>query len=1553
MRLCDQDGNILPAAPASLCRSADFTFAFQLVFLQLLPALLYIALGSFDVVFAWSRKPRYLSTAAGSNKNICARSTLLRLAAPCLLAIVELVRLIVFLTTDSVQNALEPVHSLVVPALAAKLIASILLTSRAHVLWRRQSRPSTTNVVFLTVCLIFDAVWVRSLATSGFVSTAAFVVSVIGVVVLLACLAVECLSKRELLIDTWTQGRIDSTKDKDGFAHQHIQLSDVKPSRALTANVLSRAAHFWLLPTIWRGHNTELTLDHLEQPDDPAQVQNDIGDFQRRWQHVCDKSVGGPGSNALAWTILYTFRATFLRPVLPKLLFIAVSFAQPFLIERTTSYLRSTTQPQIAEPGYHGWGLVAAYALVYSLTALLTAHYQSIVDDSACRVRRTLVSIIYQKFLRLNHDAAHSTGAGGATTLISADMERVCNGLVLIHEFWASLLQIGIALWLAYDQISYAFLVPVVMTVISIGVTTYISNRMRSIVVRWTKAMQIRVKTVTHVMNNITSIKLSSRFSTITRQLSMLRKAELAAFKAAMWVATLLVVSANDLENYTTLLTLVAYSAIAQSKAGQQTLDTTKLFTVISVLTLLRNPLFLLAQYGPMILAALGASVGIGDFLLKPELQQRHNCDADGNSANPTSSIAVAKNLTLHAPGGGGKQLLSNVDLVINRGQLACITGATGTGKTTLLLALLGEVSPLSSADITVQRDPLHGIAYCAQSAWLQDASIRDNILFHSPFDAIRYKAVQWCLDLEHDLAVMPDGDATSVGPQGSKLSGGQRSRVALARALYSKSPLVMLDDPLAALDASTSVKVVSRLFVRRPVGQQVEATTSAATLLLGGRTVLLACHKLPPGLQPDVSIQLSFNKKTSESLSKVNVEYANEGQSITFPPFISAVGYDESTSPRLLEKASSDDRINDNTETVKEDASHPRSQLQPWAAFKFYCRTAGYGRVIIYLGFSIFAAVSLAAINLYLYFWSNTNDRHPNSKLWAWIGGYAAVVTLNSLALTGQIYYLFVRVAQSCADRMHSSLLSSTLAAPLSYFLNTSAGSIVNRLSQDLFVSDNDMTKAIFNVSSNLGVVLGSVMLLSLASPWFLLILPILLPALWLIKSFYLRTSGQIRKLDLESKSPLYTLFGETIDGIVTIRAFAGHRVFTRLNEVLVSRSQRAFFLNLSLMRWLTLVSGLIVAGISTAFCSLSVGLAQRSAREGGSSQSTVGWVAVGLTQLMMLTAAITMLTKAWTQLELCLVAIERLQQVATLEAEADPYKAQSTTSSTACSLGAKVVARSICVDHVHPETGLATKVLRNLSFTLLPGEKVAVVGRTASGKSSLISALLRFTPLSAGNICLDGDDASQFGLAGWRQRVLVLPQQAVVVPSCTLRQNLCLLVDEARTQPADSDLWQALKRVSLDDLALKLGGLEIPLDQAQNGETQLSNGQKQLLALAQLLIACQAIRASHDGQNGTLLILDEPTASLDEAGDALLRQLLHDVTAFGGFTTLMVSHRFGPVLCCDKVLLLRKHSNANEENEESFEFGQPEQLFRDNNSAFGALARDAGVVDWKQHCI
>jgi ATP-binding cassette subfamily C (CFTR/MRP) protein 1 len=179
----------------------------------------------------------------------------------------------------------------------------------------------------------------------------------------------------------------------------------------------------------------------------------------------------------------------------------------------------------------------------------------------------------------------------------------------------------------------------------------------------------------------------------------------------------------------------------------------------------------------------------------------------------------------------------------------------------------------------------------------------------------------------------------------------------------------------------------------------------------------------------------------------------------------------------------------------------------------------------------------------------------------------------------------------------MHSIIPSSTLAAPLSHFLNTSGGAIVNRFSQDLFVPNSDMTKALFNVSSNLGVVHGSMILLSLASPWFLLILPVLLPTLWAIESFYLRTSVQVRKLDLESKSPLHTLLGETIDGgVVTIRAFGGGRALTQLNEILVSRSKRALNLNLSLMRWLTLVSGLIVAGLCAACSSLNVGLASVS---------------------------------------------------------------------------------------------------------------------------------------------------------------------------------------------------------------------------------------------------------------------------------------------------------------------------------------------------------------------
>lgn len=1550
MPLCPtQDASILPPAPASLCRDADFTWAFHLAILQILPAAVYVALCAVE---AWSLqfKPKYLLEARFRD-----RTYLLKLAAPSLLALASLVRLLVFLLPPHIDAQLHSIRHLLIPALVLRIAAALALVATVHFQYRRQPRPSTTNVVFLAIALIFDAAFVRTLALSAFVSTSAFALSVLSVAALLACLFVECLSKRALLIQS-----MHARADAPTAAYPLTHAARAAPSRAITASVLSRAAHLWLLPTVWRGRSQELVIDHLEQPDDPLQVQADIDAFQRRWSRL-DPARAGP--NALAWTVLATFRTTLLRPVLPKLLFIAVSFAQPFLIERTTAYLQGLGHSS-SEPSYHGWGLVAAYALVYALTALLTAHYQSIVDDSACKIRRTLVSIIYQKSLRLRQDAALATGAGGATTLISADMERVCNGVVLIHEVWASLLQIAIALWLAYEQISYAFLVPVVMTVISIVLTTYISNRMRAIVVRWTKAMQLRVKLVTATMKNITSIKLASRFAIISERLSALRALELAAFRAAMWIATLLVVAANDLENYTTLLTLVAFSGIAQNSHSTATdsLDTTKLFTVISVLTLLRNPLFLLAQYGPMLLAALGASVGIRDFLLQAELvpsqddasrgrttsSSSPSCSLDpkyGNaqasnaaasSVSETSSI-VSKGVRLQV---GTKALISDLNFTINKGQLACLTGATGTGKSSLLLAFLGELRS-SAGELFVERSPAYGTAYCAQSTWLQDASIRDNILFHSDLDQERYDAVVWCLDLEQDFAAMPEGDGTRVGPQGSKLSGGQKSRVALARALYSSSPLLLLDDSLAALDASTTAKIVSRLLAREPQGRD-GSSVAPARLVLGGRTVVLACHKFPLGIQPDVHIALSSKKETAETVADVIVQYASH-QTVTFPPYSRSL-------PLKSASASSDEGCKDSSEaSVADPSPNPRTQLRPWEAFKFYCRTCGTARALVYVAISIFAAASLASINIYLYFWSNANDRKPNASLWAWIGGYAAVVTVNSLALTGQVYYLFIPVAQACARRMHSIILSSTLAAPLSYFLNTSGGAIVNRFSQDLFVSDNDMTKALFNVSSNLGVVLGSMILLSLASPWFLLILPVLLPTLWAIKSFYLRTSGQVRKLDLESKSPLYTLFGETIDGIVTIRAFGGGRAFTQLNEILVSRSQRAFFLNLSLMRWLTLVSGLIVAGLSTAFCSLSVGLAQRSAKHGAGSD-TVGWVAVGLTQLMMLTSAITMLTKAWTQLELCLVAIERLQQVATLEAENDDgtrsYEGESTERTSA--IGAEVVVESVNVGYTMPDSDVSTTVLRDLSFTLAAGEKAAVVGRTGSGKSSLIQALLRFVPLSSGSISIEGVDTTDLRLRALRERILVLPQEAVVVSCCTLRENLLMMLDTADSVDvlSDSELWDALKRVGLDAMAAKWGGLDAALDQAD----ELSNGQRQLLSLAQLILACKAIRARHGrsriGSEGHLIVLDEPTSFLDDSGDALLRELMQDPLALGDFTVLMISHRFGPILACDKVLLLHKHGEAS--TGPSYEFGPPRDLFYAPASSFGLLARDAGITRW-----
>ncbi len=333
-----------------------------------------------------------------------------------------------------------------------------------------------------------------------------------------------------------------------------------------------------------------------------------------------------------------------------------------------------------------------------------------------------------------------------------------------------------------------------------------------------------------------------------------------------------------------------------------------------------------------------------------------------------------------------------------------------------------------------------------------------------------------------------------------------------------------------------------------------------------------------------------------------------------------------------------------------------------------------------------------------------------------------------------------------------------------------------------------------------------------------------------------------------------------------------------------------------------------------------------------------------------MMLTSAITMLTKAWTQLELCLVAIERLQQVATLEGEKDDgsrsYEGESTERTSA--MGAEVAVESVDVGYTLPDSDVSTTVLRDLSFTLAPGEKAAVVGRTGSGKSSLIQALLRFVPLSSGSISIEGVDTTDLRLRALRQRILVLPQEAVVVSCCTLRENLLMMLDNADSVDvlSDSELWDALKRVGLDAMTAKWGGLDAALDQAD----ELSNGQRQLLSLAQLILACKAIRAHHGrsltGSEGHLIVLDEPTSFLDDSGDTLLKELMQDPLALGDFTVLMISHRFGPILACDKVLLLHKHNEAS--TGPSYEFGSPKDLFYAPASSFGILARDAGITRW-----
>ncbi|EXC25625.1 ABC transporter C family member 2 [Morus notabilis] len=931
------------------------------------------------------------------------------------------------------------------------------------------------------------------------------------------------------------------------------------------------------------------------------------------------------------------------------------------------------------------------------------------------------------------------------------------------------------------------------------------------------------------------------------------------------------------------------------------TLTPSVAFTSLSLFAVLRFPLFMLPN---IITQAVNANVSLKrleELLLAEDRILLPNPPLD-----PRLPAISIKNGNFSWDSQAERSTLSNINLDISAGSLVAIVGSTGEGKTSLISAMLGELPSVGDSSVDIRGT----VAYVPQVSWIFNATVRDNILFGSPFYPARYEKAIDVTALGPDLDVLPGGDLTEIGERGVNISGGQKQRVSLARAVYSNSDVFIFDDPLSALDAHVARQVFEKCIRGELRGKTRVLVTNQLHFLSQVDKIILVHEGTvkEEGTFEELSNIGVLFQKLMENAGKME-EYVEEKE-----------GDHETTDSNVSSKALANGVLNDAQKNAN-DSRKPKEgrsilikqeeretgvvSLRVLARYK----NALGGLWVVMILFSCYVLTEILRISssTWLSHWTDQGISVNYDP-----GFYNLIYALLSFA------QITVSLGNSCwliisslyaAQRLHEAMLNSILRAPMVFFHTNPLGRIINRFAKDLGDIDRSVAPFVNMFLGQVSQLLSTFILIGIVSTmslWAIMPLLLLFYAAYL---FYQSTAREVKRLDSISRSPVYAQFGEALNGLSTIRAYKAYDRMAEINGKSVNNNIRFSLVNMSGNRWLAIrletVGGLMIWFTAT-FAVMQNGRAAHQ-QEFASTMGLLLSYALNITSL--LTAVLRLASLA----ENSLNAVERVGTYIDLPSEA-PAIIESNRPPPGWPSAGAIKFEDVVIRY-RPEL---PPVLHGLSFSISPSDKVGIVGRTGAGKSSMLNALFRIVELERGRILIDDCDIGKFGLADLRKVLGIIPQSPVLF-SGSVRFNL-----DPFNEHNDQDLWEALERAHLKNaIARNSFGLDAEVSEA--GEN-FSVGQRQLLSLARALL-----------RRSKILVLDEATAAVDVRTDALIQKTIRE--EFKLCTMLIIAHRLNTIIDCDRVLLL--------DAGRVLEYDTPEALLSKEDSAFSKMVQSTGVAN------
>ncbi|KAI2791871.1 ABC transporter atnG [Penicillium oxalicum] len=1461
---------------SELCASGfDFTWYFESVVLSL----------PVTAVFLLWALPRIVYLRKQSIKTQGGYWAIIKLVLYVLLATIQVVLLGLW-----ASSLAERTRATIATAVL-NLVTSIVLGLLSQYEHTRSIRPSTVNAGYLFLSTVLSLPEARTLY---FLETTRAIPILFTVTL--------CLKVITLLVESVPKTSI-------------LKRAYQNPPPESATGILGLSFFTWINPLLLLGNKTDLTVELLPTLDESFCAKGVVPNgLEKTWR----KSGNPKSPHSLLWASMKYFAGTFLVGVLPRLLQIGFVFAQPFLVDTTVSWVDAPTTANTKSQGY---GLVGAFAITYTGIAISTALAQHQAYRLVSMMRASLVDMIFRHMTIMRESDIDSNAP---VTLMNADIERIASGLRYIHDVWACIVEIPIALYLLWRQLGIASIAPIVVVIVCMLMCVLISALAGPRQQLWLESIERRVDITSQVLGSVKGVRMAGLTDNLYNLIQTMRSHEVRMSERFRRLLILVVAVAYSNQSVSPLAAFLIYSLMARS-SGDGTLTPARAFTSLTLFTLLSTPLSNLVEAVTGIATAVGSIKRINLFLQTSPRDDGMSSDPDDDASTSHSTLTVNSEVQLQTLASDIKEkhgvecsrvsvgerlhvydsfptfdfvaegrstgwdeekanIINDATFKIQRGTLTIVVGPVGCGKSTFVRMLLRE-TPISTGTLHVEAGV---IAYCAQVPWLTNRSMQDNILGESLFDLAWYNTVVQACALEKDILDLPNRDQGLLGSGGATLSGGQRQRVAIARAVYSRAETIILDDALSGLDRTTEETIFNNLFASggllRKMGTTIIMTSNGVSRLP------LADHVIALSKTGSIVEQGSYKELMDRPESYIQTLSVPDGSKQVSGDDMEITAVAETKMHRPLSLAS-----------LNLEAPPPQDgrRTGDMSVYWYYMKILGIWRSLIFVLLICCYVVGISFPTIWVEWWTAENLEYPNDNLGYWLGIYGWIAVMAVCTLVLACWHLMSNLVARAARSMHGQLLKKVLDSPMSFFHTTDVGQTTNRFSQDLQLIDMELPLAVLNTILTFFTCVAQMVVVCVSTSYIAATIPGCLIAFYCVQRFYLRTSRQIRYLDIEAKAPLISHFLDTLNGLTTVRSFKWESQYRKKNAELINSSQKPFYLLFAIQRWLELVIALCVAGFAVVLVGIAV------ATRGSLS---AGFIGVALLNIVTFTENLQGLIMQWTVLETSIGAVSRIRHFhRTVDSE---HQQNETVDPPACwpeHGGIEIT------DLVASYKDSANLAIDHVSLSIKPGTKVGICGRSGSGKSTLVSSLFRLIEPTSGSIFIDGLDITTVQRHPLRARLNCIPQEPFLLPSCSVRVNM-----NPGGGVDDEILIDALKKVQLWEAVEGLGGLD-----AEIAPETFSPGQKQLLCFARAMVKVE----------GKILILDEATSSIDTKTDELMQSLIR--TEFASHTVIAIAHRLETIVDFDEVVVM--------DNGRVKEQGPPAQLL-EQKGAFAELYWDLG---------